>query len=150
MIELADSGTSGQTTLERLSSDPAASEHSDLYQAKIAANSGLKAIYEGLAPLQVKNGFFDTSTKHWARICSFVLSELPPVLPDEGFIGGEKPGEDDFHLGAWLAIVGVLGGDNVGALAAELGQDVPEKIMKYWKTWSERESWKIVYAEGLH
>jgi hypothetical protein len=111
----------------------------------------LKAIYEGNVPAEAKQGFFATSTKHWENIRKFVLEEVPQVLPDEGFIGGERPGEDDFHLGAWLArIVGVVGGKDIDDLKEELGQDVPEKVVKYWQTWSARDSWKTVYAEGLH
>ena len=76
---------------------------------------------------------------------------MPGYLPESGLIGGERPGEDDFHVGAWLArIVSTTGGKEVSALEAELGQPVPPKVVSYWNAWSERDSWKKVYAQGLH
>ena len=85
----------------------------------------------------------------------FIKDILPGYLPDSGFIGGERPGEDDFHVAAWLArIAATLGGDagkdGVHALEKELGVPVPDKVANYWAAWSERESWKITYREGLH
>jgi hypothetical protein len=76
-------------------------------------------------------------------------------LPETGFIGGAEPGEDDFHVGAWLArVTWVCGGnkeaDGYKALEKELNVEVPPKIVSYWKAWAVRPSWQKVYAETLH
>lgn len=87
---------------------------------------------------------------------AFILEELPDILPESGFLGGDKPGEDDFHLAAWLArIASVAGGgdsskDGARAIEKELGKATPEKVVSYWTAWSGRKSWQEVYANGLH
>ena len=86
---------------------------------------------------------------------SVVPSNLPTILPESGFIGGAQPGEDDFHVGAWIARVAwVCGGDKEAegykALEKELKGDVPPKVVAYWTAWSVRPSWKKVYEETLH
>ena len=99
----------------------------------------------------VKTAFFATSTKHWENISNFIISELPTYLPEGGFIDGEKPGETDYHLAAWLArIVAVVQGKTAEDLSIELKQPTPPKVVAYFSAWSSRESWKKVYAEGLH
>ena len=114
-------------------------------------NGGILAIYQSKVSNEVKGVFFDQSKRHWENLNAFILDELPKILPEKGFLGGDNPGEDDFHLGAWLArIVATTGGKDVSALEAELGQSVPPKIVAYWATWSVRDSWKKVYAQGLH
>lgn len=41
--------------------------------------------------------------------------------------------------------------DGALSLKNELGgEEVPEKIVKYWKLWSETEAWKVVYKDSLH
>lgn len=130
---------------------PEAKGFENFYQNKIAANGGLKAIYDGQVPEEAKISFFANSVKHWENITSFILNDLPTYLPESGFVGGNKPGEADFHLGAWLArIVAVVQGASAQDLANELKQPVPPKVLKYWAAWSSRDSWKKVYAEGLH
>lgn len=142
---------SGQKALEHHSTTPDGNEHGDFYKAKIAGNGGLLAIYSGTAPDKATQQFYATSQQHWENLRKFILEELPGYLPESGFIGGERPGEDDFHLGAWLArIVATTGGKDASALEAELGQSVPPKVVAYWATWSVRDSWKKVYAQGLH
>jgi hypothetical protein len=87
---------------------------------------------------------------------AFILKELSDILPESGFLGGDKPGEDDFHLAAWLArLVFVTGGgdsskDGVHAIEKELDKPTPEKVVSYWTAWSSRKSWQEVYAKGLH
>ena len=92
---------------------------------------------------------------HWKAIVGYILNDLPSILPESGFIGGSDPGEDDFHVGAWLARVSWVAGadkesEGYKALEKELGQEVPPKVVSYWKAWSARPSWKKVYAETLH
>jgi len=47
--------------------------------------------------------FFHSSTTHWNNLKQFISDDLAKLLPDSGFLGGVNPGEDDFHLAAWLA-----------------------------------------------
>ena len=130
---------------------PEAKGLEEFYQNKIALNGGLKAIYDGVVPADAKASFFATSAKHWEHIASFILNDLPSYIPESGFVGGNKPGEADFHLAAWLArIVAVTGGSSAQDLTSELKAPVPPKVLKYWVSWSSRDSWKKVYAEGLH
>lgn len=143
-----------ESLLKNVTSEGAA-EHKEFYDAKIAGNGGLLKIYNGEVPSEVKQGFFEQSKAHAANIRSFILDVVPAHLPESGFIGGERPGEDDFHLGAWFArIAGVAGGsidkNGVNVLVAELGAPVPPKVVAYWAAWSARPSWKKVYADGLH
>ena len=109
-------------------------------------------IYKGEAPAA---DFFATSAAHWANIVGYILNDLPAILPESGFIDGAEPGEDDFHVGGWLArVTWVTGGDKEAegykALEKELKTEVPPKVVAYWKAWSARPSWQKVYAETLH
>lgn len=141
----------GQKALEHHAASSEGAEHSEFYKAKIAGNGGILSIYNGSATAEATQQFYETSQQHWVQLRKFILEELPGYLPEHGFIGGERPGEDDFHVGAWLArIVATTGGKDVGALEAELGHPVPPKVIEYWNTWSVRDSWKKVYADGLH
>ncbi|KAH7924867.1 hypothetical protein BV22DRAFT_1065965 [Leucogyrophana mollusca] len=143
-----------QNALEKHSSAPEGADHKEFYDTKVSGNGDILAVYQDKASEEQKNGFFETSTKHWEVLNAFILDELPGLLPDDGFLGGEKPGEDDFHLGAWLARIAFVagGGDENGvtAMEKELGEVVPQKVARYWAAWSERQSWKTVYASGLH
>jgi len=143
-----------QNALTTHSATSEAAPFKSFYDAKITGNSGLLAIYKGKAPADAKSGFFAQSQKHWVFLRSFILQILPATLP-KTFLGGERPGEDDFHLGAWLArITFVVGGENkkdgVKVLEKELGEPVPQRVVDYWNAWVERASWKKVYAGGLH
>ena len=119
-------------------------------------NGGLLAIYNGQVPDEAKQGLFQDGVARWETISSFLTTELPATLPDSGpFLGGETPGEDDFHLGAWIARVAFLTGgtpDKEGykALEKETKGPVPAKIAAYWAAWAERPSFQKVYANGLH
>jgi len=142
-----------QAMLEKHSKTPEAAEYSEFYKDKIVGNGGLLAIYKGEVPEDVKENFFKTSEKHWGNLTKFIVEELPPNLPESGFIGGDKPAEDDFHVGGWLArIIATIGGKDAGALSGEnaLNQPVPLKVVKYFETWAARDSWQTVYADGLH
>jgi len=142
-----------QAMLEKYADTPEAAPFADFYKAKKEENGYLLAIYQGRATEETKAGFYDLGRLHWKNLTKFIVEELPAHLPESGFIGGEKPGEDDYHVGGWLArIVATIGGSDVQALAGDsaLGQPVPAKVISYWSAWSSRESWKNVYAEGLH
>jgi len=146
---------SGQAALERISVTPEAAEFKAFYDEKIAANGGLLKIYKYQVPEEAKNGFFQASIGHVANICDLILRAIPAKLPTSGFLGGEKPGEDDYHLIGWLArIVSTVFGPNdasgILAYEKELGVPVPPSVVAYWKLWAERSSFKTVYAGGLH
>jgi len=103
----------------------------------------------------VKNDFFNKSKAHWAALRTFILDILPEYLPNSGFIGGVRPGEDDFHVAAWLARIACVSGakkteEGLKELKKEVGVPIPEKVAQYWNAWGQRESWKKVYQNGLH
>lgn len=146
---------SGQSALERISATPEAAEFKSFYDQKIAANGGLVSIYKYQVPDEAKNGFFRNSTAHAASIHELILNVISAKLPASGFLGGDKPGEDDFHLMGWLARIAstaFASNDSNGILAyeKELGAPVPPTVVSYWKLWAERSSFKTVYAAGLH
>ncbi|KAG2149816.1 hypothetical protein BD769DRAFT_1649208 [Suillus cothurnatus] len=137
-----------QNALAKYSGTSQSADHREFYDTKIAENSR--------APENVKNSFFEYSRAHLDTLKAFILKELSDILPESGFLGGDKPGEDDFHLAAWLArLVFVTGGgdsskDGVHAIEKELDKPTPEKVVSYWTAWSSRKSWQEVYAKGLH
>ncbi|PCH33576.1 hypothetical protein WOLCODRAFT_160179 [Wolfiporia cocos MD-104 SS10] len=144
-----------QNALEKHSKTPQAAPFKQFYDEKITGNGGVLAIYRGEAPEDAKTAFFQQSTAHWEAISAFITNELPSLLPESGFLGGASPGEDDFHLAAWLARLahvngGTVGRDGYKALEKETKQPLPPKVAAYWAAWSERPSWKKVYVEGLH
>ncbi|RPD63006.1 hypothetical protein L227DRAFT_599271 [Lentinus tigrinus ALCF2SS1-6] len=144
-----------QNSLEKHSTLPEAAAFKEFYDGKKAGNGGFLAIYKGEVPEDAKQHFFKQSIAHWKNIVAFILDELPAVLPESGFLGGDTPGEDDFHLGAWLArITFFVGGkpdkDGYKALEKETKKPVPAKVAAYWLAWAERASFKKVYENGLH
>ncbi|KAG2350565.1 hypothetical protein BDR05DRAFT_899672, partial [Suillus weaverae] len=144
-----------QNALAKHSGTSQSVDHRKFYDAKIAENGKVLSIYQAKAPENVKSDFFEFSRAHWNTLKAFILEELPDILPESGFLGGDKPGEDDFHLGAWLArIIFVADGGNpsngVRAIEKELCKPTPEKVVSYWTAWSGRKSWQEVYANGLH
>ena len=144
----------GQNSLLKHSKTPEAEPYKTFYEEKIKSNGGVLAIFAGEVPEDAKLGFFKVSTQHWNNLSTFILKELPSYLPESGFINGEIPGEDDFHVGVWLArITLVCGGtptkDGYKALEKELKEPVPAKVAAYWEAWFERPGWKQVYSESL-
>lgn len=144
-----------QNALDKHSVHEDAVEHAAFYEEKLTSNGQVLAIYQSKVPEAVKNGFFEKSKKHWESLRSFIVEVLPGYLPDHGFIGGAQPGEDDFHVAAWLARIAAASGakqteQGLQALKKELGSEVPDKVASYWNAWSERESWKGVYGSALH
>jgi len=146
-----------QNALDKFSEVAEASQ-ATFYVEKKKANGFLVDVYEvnneQKAPL--RQIWYDKSNAAWNNIKKFILQDITAILPESGYIGGETPGEDDFHLAAWLARLALLTGatpaaDGVLQLKKELGgEEVPQKIVSYWKLWSETEAWKIVYKDGLH
>ena len=112
-------------------------------------------MYKGAVPDEAKQGLFQSGAALWDSIASLITTGLPAALPESGFLGGATPGEDDFHLGAWLARITFLTGgkaDKEGykALEKETKGPVPAKVVAYWGAWVERPSFQKVYANGLH
>jgi len=141
-----------QNSLEKYSALPEGAKYKEWYDQKKEKNGGLLKIYKGEAP---PDEFYNISINHWKNVVNLILNEFPQFLPESGFIGGAEPGEDDFHVGAWLArVTWITGGDKEAdgykALEKELHAPVPEKVVAYWKAWSSRPSWAKVYAETLH
>lgn len=140
--------------------------HKALYDKKIASISKLHALLKGQATEDTKRDFFAASTALWDAIKVFVLEALPAALSHhhdgdndsngstEGpFIGGARPGVDDFHVGAWLARVASLLGahtskEGVDALQRTFGL-LPENVKLYWGAWIARDSWVKAYPEGV-
>ncbi|CAL1695989.1 unnamed protein product [Somion occarium] len=144
-----------QKALLKYSQTPEAAPFKEFYDAKIAGNGGVLAIYKGEVPEDAKKGFFELSNKHWQHIADYIVKELPDLLPASGFRGGETPGEDDFHLAAWLARVAFVVGATPAkggytALEKVLQGPVPDKVAAYWDTWTERPGWKQTYPDSLH
>jgi hypothetical protein len=144
--------SAGQKTLERVA-PTAPPELKPFFDAKLAGNGGAVAIYADGAPAEKTGPFFKTSQANWNAVANFVTVVLPVHLPEQGFVGGDVPGETDFHLGAYLArIVSVLGGQNEqdGWKSLSAFGEVPASVSQYWKAWQARESWNVVYKDGLH
>ncbi|KAI0082077.1 hypothetical protein K474DRAFT_1655412 [Panus rudis PR-1116 ss-1] len=144
-----------QKALLKYSQTPEAASLKSFYDKKIPANGGVLAIYKGEAPADAKEEFFKLSKKHWEHISDYILKELPSLLPESGFLGGETPGEDDFHLIAWLARIGFLTGakpekGGYKAIEKETKAPIPAKVAAYWDAWTERPGWKQTYPESLH
>ena len=145
----------GQDSLEKHSQLPEAAGLKEFYDTKKTQNGGALAVYKGQVPEEAKQGFFNMAVGHWQNIATFILEDLPAALPESGFLGGTNPGEDDFHLGAWLArVVGMTGGTNTKegykALEKETKKPVPAKVAAYWEAWVARPCFQKVYAGGLH
>ncbi|KAK0195090.1 hypothetical protein F5146DRAFT_1109461 [Armillaria mellea] len=131
-----------QAALVKHSQDPANSRHAAFYAEKLAGNGALFDIYTG-------------SQEHFTNLKSYLYTILPSVLPAEGFIAGATPGEADFHVAAWLTRISATSGatnaaDALVALVNSFGEPLPEVVKKYARAWIVRDSWKKVYAEGLH
>ncbi|KAJ6576898.1 hypothetical protein DFH09DRAFT_914255 [Mycena vulgaris] len=145
----------GQPGLEKYAQVPEAAPYKAFYDARIASNTGMLSLFTGTALPEEKAAFFAQSAAHFAAVKNAMLEVFPAFLPANGFIGGERPGEDDFHVGGWFTrIAASCGARNVeDALAAferAFGVPVPERLAAYWGAWTARESWKKVYAIGLH
>lgn len=154
LISLTSTTSIGQAALEKHSVLPEAEAHKSFYEGKLASNGGLLALFKGEAPPAAKDDLFAKSQAHFDNVKSFLYGSLLSYLPESGFIGGDIPGEDDYHLCAWLTrIVASVGGkskdDSLAAVEKAFGGPVPSKIVSYWGAWTGRSSWTKVYA-SLH
>ncbi|KAJ7659565.1 hypothetical protein DFH06DRAFT_1269111 [Mycena polygramma] len=143
-----------QAALDKYSQEAGAEEFAAFYEAKKSQNSRL-AIFSGKASEEDKISYFSKSAAHFVSIKTAVFEVVHGALPESGFLGGAAPGEDDFHLGAWLAriasSIGAKGADDAAeAMSAAYGETIPAKVGAYWGAWTARTSWKKVYAGGLH
>lgn len=112
-------------------------------------------VYQGKVPDAAKAEFFARSKAHIDVVASLIYDVLPGHLPESGFVGGERPGEADFHVGAWLARIAAASGaqrseEGLQAFEKAFGKKVSERLASYWNAWVDRASWKEVYAAGLH
>ncbi|OSD03506.1 hypothetical protein PYCCODRAFT_1434403 [Trametes coccinea BRFM310] len=144
-----------QNSLEKHSVLPEAAPLKSIYDEKKKGNGSFLSVYKGEVPEETKQAFFKQSIQHWNNLVSFILNDLPAALPESGFLGGQNPGEDDFHLAAWLVRIAHLVGasadkDGIKALEKETKKPIPPKVAAYWAAWVERPSFKKVYVNGLH
>ncbi|KAJ6516699.1 hypothetical protein C8R47DRAFT_1268206 [Mycena vitilis] len=144
-----------RAALDKYSQDVGGEEFAAFYEAKKTQNGGL-AIFSGTASEEEKSTYFSNSEAHFASIKTAIFELVPGALPESGgFLGGASPGEDDFHLGAWLTRIasstGAKGADDaVEGMNAAYGAEIPAKVAAYWEAWTARPSWKKVYAGGVH
>ena len=80
---------------------------------------------------------------------------LPTAITEGPFIGGVRPGVDDFHVGAWITRIAFVSGaqkseEGLSALEKRFGP-LPENVKAYWTAWIGRDSWVKAYPENaLH
>ena len=141
--------------LKKYAATPEAQENKPFYDRQIAKISGLVALLNGQAPVEAKQGLFSTSTALWDGAKVFIVETLPGAITEGPFIGGARPGVDDFHVGAWIARIAFVSGaakseEGVSALEKKFGP-LPEKVKAYWAAWIVRDSWAKTYPDGaLH
>lgn len=134
-------------------------EFEDFYESKIVRNGLMYTHLFGISA-KAKQALFNKTTRLWDSIKEFVTEALPGYLPEpeseDKFIGGAVPGEDDFHLVAWLGRIALVNGgaadaSGVDAISKVLeGAAVPVKVKTYWVNWASTEAFKRAYADGLH
>ncbi|KAK0455522.1 uncharacterized protein EV420DRAFT_1693564 [Desarmillaria tabescens] len=144
----------GQATLVKHSQDSANSRYAAFYAEKLAGNGALLDIYTGTN--KNPSAFYAQSQEHFSNLKYYLYTILPSVLPADGFIAGTTPGEADFHhVAAWLTRISATSGatsaaDALVALEKIFREPVPEVVRNYARVWIVRDSWKRVYAAGLH
>ncbi|KIK71206.1 hypothetical protein GYMLUDRAFT_52331 [Collybiopsis luxurians FD-317 M1] len=142
----------GQAALNNHSALPEAEVHRSFYEEKIASNGAFLALFQDEAPQTAKDEFFSRSQAHFKEIKEFFNGALSSYLPSNGFIGGNIPGEDDYHLCAWITrIAASLGAkkkeEAIPTFENSFEVPIPPKIASYWQAWTERPSWNKVYPE---
>jgi hypothetical protein len=126
--------------------------HKSFYDAKIVTLSRIHAVLNGLATEGDKQGYFAASTNLWTAIKAFTLETLPAAITAGPFIGGARPGVDDFHVAPWLARIALLLGaqkSEEGITALEHFGPVDEKVKAYWNAWIARDSWVKTYPDHV-
>jgi len=107
------------------------------------------AIVKGEAPEEHKTGFFTRSQEHFDSVKTAVLVVVPGFLPDSGFIGGNVPGEDDFHVGAWLTrIAATTGAKSADEAVAAMEKAYAERVREL--TRREMELAQTEFARARH
>jgi len=141
--------------LKKYAAAPEAQVHKVFYDKQITKISGLHAVLNGQAPDDVKQRFFSKSSALWDGIKVFIVETLPTAITEGPFIGGVRPGVDDFHVGAWIARIAFVSGakkseQGLSALEKIFGP-LPEKVKAYWTAWIGRDSWVKAYPDNaLH
>jgi len=141
--------------LKKYAATPEAQVHKAFYDRQITTISGLHAVLNGQAPEETKQGFFSKSSALWDGIKVFIVETLPSAITEGPFIGGVRPGVDDFHVGAWIARIEFVSGaqkseEGLSALEKRFGP-LPEKVKAYWMAWTGRDSWVKAYPDSaLH
>ncbi|KAJ7745190.1 hypothetical protein DFH07DRAFT_942883 [Mycena maculata] len=145
-----------KTALEEYLALPGAEVYKPLYTARLGATRGLYAIYNHKVPADAQSAFFTRSQAHWGSVRSALFEIFPAFLPSDGmapFIGGDVPGEDDFHLIAWLTRIAAAAGattkdDALKTFEKDCGAPVPGAIADYWAAWVVRPSWSKRSGSG--
>jgi hypothetical protein len=143
----------GLEYLRKYAATPEAQAHKPFYDKRISTISGLHALLNDQARDEDKENFFSTSSSSWDDIKTFILETLPAAIAEGPFIGGARPGVDDFHVGAWLARIAFVKGaqksdTGVAALEKAFGP-LPEKVKVFWSAWVARDSWVEAYPDNL-
>lgn len=140
--------------MKKYATTPEGQENKAFYDRQIARVSGIVAILNDPSD-EAKQGLYSKSNALWDNSKVFIVETLPGAIAEGPFIGGARPGVDDFHVGAWIARIAFVSGapkseEGVSALEKRFGP-LPEKVKAYWAAWTGRDSWKKTYAEGaLH
>lgn len=140
--------------LKKYAATPEAQVHKAFYDKQITRLSGLHAVLNGKSP-EDKQRLFAKSSALWDDIKVFIIETLPNSITEGPFIGGVRPGVDDFHVGAWIARIAFVSGgqksvEGLTSLEKRFGP-LPEKVKAYWTAWIGRDSWVKAYPENaLH
>jgi len=141
--------------LKKYAATPEGQVHKAFYDKQITKLEGLQAVLNGQAPDDGKQQFFSKCSALWDGIKVFIVETLPTAITEGPFIGGVRPGVDDFHVGAWIARIAFVSGaqkseEGLSALEKKFGP-LDEKVKAYWTAWIARDSWVKAYANNaLH
>jgi hypothetical protein len=138
--------------LKTYAAAPEGQVHRPFYEARITKLSGLLAVLNGQATNDAKQAFFSKSTALWDNVKVFMVETLPAAIAEGPFIGGARPGVDDFHVGVWVARFAWVSGarkseEGVSMLEKRFGS-LPEKVKAYWAAWIARDSWVMAYLKN--
>jgi hypothetical protein len=145
----------GLGNLKKYAATLEAQVHKAFYDKQITNISSLLAVLNGQVPDEGKQSLFSRSTALWDGIKVFIVQTLPTAITEGPFIGGVRPGVDDFHVGAWIARIAFVSGaqkseEGVAVLERRFGP-LPEKVNAYWTAWIGRDSWVKAYPNNaLH
>ncbi len=141
--------------MKKYAGTPEAQANKAFYDKQVTKISGLYAVLNGEASEDAIRGFFSASTALWEGVKVLIIETLPAAVTEGPFIGGARPGVDDFHVGAWLARIAFVSGaqqseEGVSVLEKRFGH-LPEKVKAYWGAWIGRDSWVKAYPDNaLH